>query len=209
MKNLYFVIPALLWLSGCGQKSDETKQALSILENAKEIGENMEKEVEKAKDRRQERIDRGDTQAMHYEKLAEFLPEEIEGYEKDGEMEGNTLNMQGMSYSTVSQSFENSNGDKIKITIMDYNAAENMYQGLMAMYSSGIEIDNTDEHGKGFKIGDDIQGWEVFKKKSKDSEIHAGIVSRFYVNIEAENQESTDFAKAILNQLALDDMSEL
>jgi len=209
MKPLYLLLLISFILYSCGEKVKEAQNALNVLESLAEAAENMEENIEKADEKRQERIERGDTTAMHYEDLAEFLPNSIPGYEPEGEMDGNTTNMPGMSFSTVAQSYRNDAGDRINIAIIDYNAAYSMYNAAMAFYGTGLEIESTEEKIKGFAISDEVKGWEVFKKKTGDAELFAGVASRFYVTIDSRNQEDSEFIKEVLQSMPLDDMSDL
>lgn len=204
-----FLLTAIVLLGSCGKKAKEAAEALSALENMATVGKNMEKEVEKLENKYKERRERGDTLAMHYEDLANFLPISTHGFEPDGDLDGNTTNMMGMSYSNVRQRYADSDGNSLTIEIIDYNAANSLFVAATAVYGTGMEIDNTDERMKGYKLSEDIKGWEVLKKKRNKASVFAGVVGRFFISIEAEGQNDTDGVKDILNAMNLNKMTEL
>jgi hypothetical protein len=110
--------------------------------------------------------------------------------------------MPGMgALSSVKQQYENEDGDRVSITLVDYNATYNMYMTVMAAFGAGFEIDTPEQRAMGFKISEEISGWQEYEKKSKDCKIIAGIADRFYVEIEAENQEDEEFVKSILTDV--------
>ena len=205
MKNYQLTIIAvlaiLLVLPSCKEKLQEAKNLYNAAEGLKEAAENLGDNMEKAKEKSEERAARGDTVAMDYETLAGYLPESFDGYDKEGELKGNSVKMAGISYSTAEQTYVNSDGDKVKILLADYNGAQSMYMGVMALYGTygaGIEINNNKESIKGFSLNDNIKGWEVNKKKTGQQSVFVGIADRFYATVEVENASEAGYAKEIL-----------
>ena len=202
MKTFYsvlFIFFFSLLLIRCGGKVKEAKDAYSNLKNLSNAAETMAKEMEEANDAMKDRRERGDTLAMHYEELAKYLPSAVGEYEKSGDLDGGTTNMSGAgSFSNVTQVYENSEGNRLKISILDYNAAQMMFMASMAAYASGFSIDTPESMIKGLEISDNIKGWQEFQKKSKQAKSVVGIANRFYVEVEAGNQEGTDFTNSVL-----------
>jgi len=189
------VYSLLFFVTSCScDRYNEAKNAVNLVKNLAENAENIQESMEEANNRMEDRKKRGDTIAIHYEQLAEYLPDSFAGYEKDGDMDGGTTKTPGIgSYSTVSQKYLNEDGDKVEINIVDYNTAYAMYTTIMAAYASGFEIDNTNEQIKGFKHSDDVTGWTILRKKDHVAEAYAGISDRFHITVQADNQESIDF----------------
>ena len=212
MNRLITTLTALLILvliSTCGQKTKETTEAISALKSIAKAGENMEKDMDRLEKKQEERRQKGDTLAMHYEELAKFLPSDIVGFEINGDLDGNSTNMMGMSYSNVRQTYVDVDGYVLTIEIMDYNFANSMYMAATAIYGVGMEIDNTEQRLKSFTLSEDVKGWEVLKKKKNKASVFVGIAGRFFISIEADGQEDTDLVKEILDGLDLDQLAKL
>ncbi|MCB0806580.1 MAG: hypothetical protein KDC05_12340 [Bacteroidales bacterium] len=141
-------------------------------------------------------------EAMNYKELQGYLPASISGYEA-GEPGGQTTNMQGMSFSSADIKFTNSSGGYIQITLLDYKAAINMYQAATAMWNAGMSFENDDQIARSVQWEDDIAGWEEFRKKDKEGKIALGIGNRFFLSIEANQQEDLDFVKSIAKKMDL------
>ena len=205
MSTIFKTLSALaiiLFTASCScERLQEAKQAVDNVKNLAEAAESMGEEIQEAEKRLEERKAKGDTMAIHYEELAKLLPESYKGYEKSGDLDGGTTKTPGMgSYSNVSQRYENADGDRLRISITDYNAAYAMFTTVMGAYMAGFEIDNTREHVKGFEAGDDMRGWTSFQKKDGDVELNAGIGDRFHISVEADNQEDVDMVMDVATE---------
>lgn len=193
------------------ERYNEAKNAVKAVKNLAENTENIQESILEANDRMEERKERGDTLAVHYEQLAEYLPGSFAGYEKDGEMNGGTTKTPGLgSYSNVVQSYLDAEGNELEVSIVDYNTALAMYSTVMAVYASGFEIDNTNEHIKGFEHSEQVKGWTVLHKKNHKAEAYAGVSDRFHISVKADNQENTDLVmEVITNGIPLDQLVKL
>lgn len=203
-------LAAALMLSfvNCGgesKKEEEEKAAAKSLGGAlgslMKMGKEMEKSAKAAQDKQAERRAKGDTLAMPYAELQKYLPV-IEGYKME-EPDGGSVNMNGMSYSNAEGRYKNDKGKTIKVSIIDYNQAYSMYSAATAMWAMGMTIDTPKEKANGFKIDDNTGGWEVYQKKNKQATVTLGIGDRFWVNVEAEDQENTEFVKEIAKKIDL------
>ena len=192
----------LVFVASCScDRYDEAKNALNAVKNLAENADDIQESMDEANKRMEDRKKRGDTIAIHYEKLAEYLPESFAGYKKDGDIDGGTTTSPGLgSFSNVGQRYLNADGDEVEIDIVDYNTAFAMYSTIMAAYASGIEIDNVDEQIKGFEYSDEIKGWTVLWKKDHVAEAYIGVSDRFHISVQADNQESTDFVIDVITQ---------
>ncbi|PCJ25151.1 MAG: hypothetical protein COA97_08370 [Flavobacteriales bacterium] len=171
------------------------KMSKNMQENAKKMEKNME--------------ERKDAKAIHYEELMKYLPKSIDGYTQKNEPKGASMDMTGMSYSSAEVKFENNNGDRISVALIDYNAAYSMYSMSTAMWASGFKIDTSEEIGQSISLGDNINGWESYKKKRKNASVMLGIGNRFLLTIEGGNQENCDFLKDIAKSMELDKLASL
>lgn len=199
MHRLTILLVCCFFLSACGEKMKEAKNTFNNFKNIAESAQNIQEEIRDQSEKLKERKERGDTVALHFEELSAYLPKDIDGYKLDGDLDGSTTKTPGLlSVSEVSQRYVNADGDRLEVKLVDYIGAFSVYTSMFSVYASGFEIDNSNEHLKGFTIDDDIKGWQVYKKKSKKAEINAGISGRFVVTIKADNQPSVEFAKEIM-----------
>lgn len=204
-KSILWLLPIILF--SCGEKAQEVKNVYEAVSNLDEMAESIEQETTAAEKKRQERIAKGDTLAMPYADLQKYLPKEISGYSLDGEPEGSTMNMPGMSYSQCEQSFVKGD-DRITVAIYDYNGAYDMYTGATALFSTGMSFENDQEKAQGVSLkGDKFKGWETFKKTDKNASLLLGVGHRFYLSINAEKQENTDFVKSIAENMNLEELA--
>ncbi|MFQ5334468.1 MAG: hypothetical protein ACE5DN_00170 [Flavobacteriales bacterium] len=200
-----------LLLASCGG-SDEDSDQIDIKKNPlgalMKMGKEMEKQANETADIMAERRKNGDTLAMPYQELQHFLPESIEGFTR-GEPNGATMNMSGMSYSSAECNYTGADGAYVRVSLVDYNAAFNLYTAATSIWAAGLSIDTPEEKTNGFKVNDEISGWETLKKKSKDVSVVVGAGKRFLITVEANNQEGTDFAKDIAVDIAKGGLSSI
>jgi hypothetical protein len=215
MKKLITIaaaFPMLMIATSCScERYEEAKNAVNAVKNLAENAESIQQSMEDANKRAQERKERGDTVAIHYEQLAEYLPEAFNGYEKEGEMDGGTTKTPGLgSYSNVEQKYLNANGDKVEVSLVDYNTAYAMYSTVMAAYAAGFEVDNTNEQIKGFEHSEQVKGWTILHKKDKMAEAYAGVSDRFYIMVKADNQEDVQLVMDVTTkEIPVDQLANL
>ncbi|MEZ5082811.1 MAG: hypothetical protein R2750_05115 [Bacteroidales bacterium] len=145
-------------------------------------------------------------EVMNYKDLQSYLPTSINGYEA-GEPGGSTMNMQNMSFSSADIEFTNANGDNIRITLVDYSAAISMYQAATAMWNAGMSFEDDESVAKSVKWDENIMGWEEYRKMDKEANLSLGIGNRFFLSIQADNQNNIDFVKSIAKSMALNELS--
>lgn len=189
------------------EKPKEEEKPKNPLEALAKMGQAMSGQAEAQNDALKKRRERGDTLAMPYADLQKYLPE-IDGY-KRGEPSGASVTMMNTSYSTADASYKNDNGGKIKVTIIDYNQAFGLYNTAAMVWTMGMTVDTPEETAKGFKLAGDIAGLETFKKKSKKATVVLGVGQRFWVSVEANDQENTDFVKSVAQQVDLEKLASL
>jgi hypothetical protein len=196
------LLPAALLFTAC-EGIQKAKEAANAVSAAKNYAENVEAGQKKAEERRA----KGDTLALPYAELQKYLPAAVAGYEKEGEPEGQTMNMAGASYSTAAQTYKK--GDQtLKITITDYNGAYALYGMATAVMASGYSMENADEKVGGIDLGVG-KGWEDIKKKDKTASVLVGLSDRFFVQAEASNQANSDFVKEVVKSMDLQKLAAL
>jgi ABC-type glycerol-3-phosphate transport system substrate-binding protein len=219
MKKFLVIISASIFAFGlvsCGGKKagDEKteEESVNTSTNPLDALTNMAKDAENGNDAAQaklkERRAKGDTLAMPYAELIKYLPTSVNGY-KAGEPDGSSINMPGASYSTANITFTKDNGDNIKVTLMDYNAAYGMYSSMTGMWALGMSVDSPDEKAEGVKFDGNIGGWEDYHKKSHDASITLGVGYRFWVSVEGTNQDGIDFVKSVAKTMDLKKLDNL
>jgi len=142
---------------------------------------------------------------IHYKYLQKFLPNSIDGYVSE-DPEGTTLTMQGFSVSSAEAEYTSDNGDYVRVSILDYNAAMSVYQMSTAMWGMGITIDSDDEYAKSFTLNSEVNGWETFDKRNNKANVVAGIGNRLLITVVANNQTDTEKSKDILASMNLKSM---
>ena len=211
MKKIALLLVFPLIISACGG-NDEPKEEDNIDIEKNPLGALMkmsEKMAENAEQMEKNMKDRKNAKAIHYEELIKYLPENIDGYTRKEEPNGASMDMSGMSYSSAEVRFENDNGDRINIALIDYNAAYSMYSMATVMWSAGFKIDTSEEFGQSINFGKNINGWESYKKKKNDANIVLGIGDRFLLTIDGDNQEDCSFLKDIAKSIDLDELTTL
>jgi hypothetical protein len=143
---------------------------------------------------------------MNYTDLQQYLPGSIPGYEA-GEPGGSTMTMQGLSYSTADIEFTGADGAYVRVSLLDYSGAASMYQAATAMWSTGMSFEDDDTMVKSFELQDDVIGWEEYRKKLKEAQVALGIGERFFLTIEANKQNGTEFVKDIATDMDLEGLA--
>ena len=186
MKKVYKLIvlfSVVLGVSSCGAKEVENES----LEPTTPVIENSTNGLKPSEG----------GEPIHYKDLEKFLPVAIEGYDME-DPEGSTLKMAGLSVSSATAEYTSANGDYIRVSILDYNAAPSLYKTETAMWGKGITIDSYDEYAKSFSLNNSLNGWESFEKINKKAIVVVGIGNRILITIEANNQSDAEKAKDIL-----------
>ena len=210
MKNLSILLLAftIVIFTACG--GDKKEENIDVEKNPlgalMKMGENMKENAEKMEKKAK---DHTNAKAIHYEELIKYLPETVAGYQRNEDPKGASMDMGEMSYSSAEIRFENENGDRIKITLFDYNAAYSMYSMATAMWASGFKIDTSEELGQSINLGENINGWESFNKKQKDASVVLGIGDRFLLNIEGNNQKDCEFLKEVAKSMDLSKLASI
>lgn len=199
-----------LLLPGCGEKMKEAQQAMENVKSITENAQQAQQETNEAQKRRAERRAKGDTLAIPYKDLQQYLPSSINGYTA-AEPSGNSMDMAGMSYSTGTRRYtrQGANGEEaIEISLTDYNATESAYEVAAAWMALGLKADNDEQTVKTYKLDYPASGgMETYHKKDKRSELTYALGGRFILTIKADNQSSIDGVKGIATSMKLSELA--
>ncbi|MCJ7582536.1 MAG: hypothetical protein MUP98_18625 [Candidatus Aminicenantes bacterium] len=136
---------------------------------------------------------------IHWSKLIPFLVD-LDGWEADGDAEGQTTNMMGMSVTVVERSYTNENRS-LKITITDSGYVQMVLAGIKMMMQ--FEVDSSDEYIKKVTI-EDFPGVEKYNYDGKDAEIILVLNDRFLVLLEGNEFEKEQVSELTNKAKALD-----
>ncbi|WP_035564044.1 hypothetical protein [Hymenobacter sp. IS2118] len=206
-KQLMILASALVLVTGCeqAQKAQESYSTISQLSKA---GENIEETMDKAKTQRTEREQRGDTLSLPYKELQQYLPTTVSGYTA-GELSGQSQKMSGISFSMADREYT-AGESTVKVSLVDYNGADEMYQGMAAMYSLGLEQENDEKIlGPTTLKMDGVNGMETFYKKDGRAEMSLAINGRFLLNLTADKQKDMSLLKSIAEDMDLEKLSKM
>lgn len=217
MKNFALLLLSVAFLFSCGgNENSDIKQTMDAINNMGKLADaaqNVEDHQKVAAEKIAARKAKGDTLAVHFEKLQAYLPSSISGYTPEKPY-GQSVNMGGFSFSEASRKFvkKNSDGseDYIEVKLVDYNQAYEIYSGLTIWISSGMSVENSDGYERGFKPGPEyVYGWEKYSKGNKNAEIFMAIGFRFLLSIESNNQNDTETLKSIANGINLKELAAM
>src|SRR5580700_10789807 len=93
-----------------------------------------------------------------------------------------------MSYSSVNIRFKKDNGDWVRVSIVDYNQAYNLYNTASMVWKMNISADSPQKKTNSIKLDNTEGGLENYNKQNKEAKITLGVGSRFWIDVEASNQ---------------------
>jgi hypothetical protein len=191
---------------GCSEKAKEMKEAATAAQVTAGAAGKMKESMDASQKFYADRKAKGDTVAMEYKALEEYLPKDIAGYKPEGGPTGNKTSMQGFSISTAEQSYvatDAGNPARIKISLADYGGTEGGY-GVASLPLSFAMSSEDDHHRMGSRKFDTpyTAGIEEYNKDSKDAKVSVGTRYRYWVVVEASNQK--DDQSAMVSSVAED-----
>jgi len=199
-------------LTGCDQVQEARNQANAVASLSR-AAENMEQSLADAGKRQAERRQKGDTLAIPYQQLQQYLPTQIDGYQKAGDPEGSMINMTGMSYSTCSQEYKagpDDNPRTLKVTIVDYNSAAGLYTAATAMVGAGFSMEDDQQKVQSADLGvGGIKALETYYKQDHRASLAAGVNDRFFLTVEATQQDDTELVRKVAKDLDLGKLAGL
>lgn len=204
---LLLLIAVSVAVASCGQKVDETAEAMNNLKSLAASADEVQVSQDQLEQRRQERKSKGDTLALTGDQLKSLLPNSIDGYQ-GSDPETSSMEIPGMSFSQVSRSYSNAKGESVKITLTDYNASEMGWAAASALFALKWKVDNSTETSGTFQTANPlVNGHATFSKQSKSATVTYGLGGRFLLIIEAQNQSNSDWAKSTAQSLDLNKLA--
>ncbi|WP_223649067.1 hypothetical protein [Hymenobacter psoromatis] len=207
IKFLPWLAAALLLSTSC-EKAQKAQETYSNLSKLSEAGKNLETTMEAAKDRHAERVKSGDTLSLPYKDLENYLPADVSGYTA-GAPSGQSMKTAGMAFSSAERTFTRDTAE-VKVSVIDYNGANQLYQGASAMFSLGLESEDDESLTKEAKLGlDGVKGSETFHKKTGEADLTLAVGDRFLVTIAGTKQQNLELVEAVAKSMDLKKMAKL
>jgi hypothetical protein len=195
-------------LAACGKKADDVKNAISAVQAV--ASGKVEEGLKDAEKLQQERVAKGDTLAMPYADLKNFLPTDVSGYTASGSPEGSSQNMAGFSMSQTRQRWTGPAGadgstPEVEVSLVDLGGTQQGYAMMAAPLMMGFSQE--DDHHKAGSVKVDLPytaGWEEFNKDSKDAKFTAVTRYRYMITVEARNQteDQSKMVRSIAEEIA-------
>ena len=207
MKTFVTVLLGAALLTGCEQ-AQKAKESYSAISKLKEAGENLEANMDKAKTQREERVKRGDTLSLPYKELQAFLPTEVSGYTAANPT-GQSMKMSGIAFSTAGRDFTK-DSVTVKTELIDYNGANQLYQGASAMLGLGMESEDDEQITKSTTLGiDGASGMATYRKKDRQAELMLAVGNRFLIKVSADKQPDLELVESVAKQMQLEKLAEM
>lgn len=145
-----------------------------------------------------------DDKAVSYKELQKHLPDKVADFTAIDEPEGQSMSMNGMSYSAASQGYMK--GDvKMTISLMDYKGAGSLYTAAAMAWTTTMEYEDDEQKVSGFKDGD-FHGLISVGKEYKEVSLTTGYKGRYLIQIEVQGSDNEAKVKEILKKLSLADL---
>jgi predicted ribosome quality control (RQC) complex YloA/Tae2 family protein len=201
------IVCTVLLFVACGlggnKQKIKTKDGEITISDLKNAGEQIQENMDEAAKKKEERRKRGDTLAINYKELQQYLPSPA-GYEKDGEPGGESVSMPGLgSFSKAEQRYKS--GEKeLEVELLDYNQSDLGYSTATAMFAMNIQVENDREKSGTFETGmKDIRGYEQVYKKDQRVTVSYAIANRFILSLNLRGSNDADELKAIVKGMNL------
>ncbi|RSK43880.1 hypothetical protein [Hymenobacter rigui] len=208
MKTLVFALLGTALLTTACEQAQKAKESYSAISKLKEAGEKLETSMEEVKTQREDRVKRGDTLSLPYKDLQAYLPAEISGYTA-ANPSGQSTKMSGIAFSTAARDFTKDNST-VKVELMDYNGAHQLYQGAAGLLGMGLESENDEELVKSTDLGvKGVSGMETYRKKDRQAELMLAMGGRFMVKITADQQPDLQLVESVAKQIDLEKLAEM
>lgn len=138
--------------------------------------------------------------SLHYSELSKYIPDNFESYKLTEEKDGATVDVGGVTFSSVTASYSNGNSE-LEIALMDYVQATSMFMAQTSVWQTGISIDTNEEKASTIELNG-LKGWQVFSKADKEASLILAVHDRYIVSIAVTNSSLSE-AKSIAKQMRL------
>lgn len=199
--SILLAIAMMITVIGCGKKAEEAKQAFDVLKDLPKKAEQMQQNIDQGEKKKQERRQRGDTLALNFKKLQEYLPKSVDGY-GEAKLGGESVNMGGFSMSSAKADYEKADGSSsVHIELVDYNENYGLYAGL-AFWMQGYSMENDQRYERTFGTGiENTWALEKFEKHNGEAELIYALSWRFMLTLRADGQKDTEFLKSVAKKI--------
>jgi hypothetical protein len=198
-------------LTACGGKEEQAENATDsarYMQRYMRWQEKIKKTEQETKQKRQARFKKGDTLAIKPQKLKEYLPTKILGFQTEGHLIDNPSNFSGRAFSSVEQGYVKGN-QHLRITITDHNGKTAPdYATMLATWRETIFQDNRREYSAGVLIQKNIKSWAYLHKRKRRAELTLLVSDRITVFIMADNQANTELIRQIAEQMDLQTLNK-
>lgn len=196
------IIVGSLAVFGCSKEVQEAAESLKNLQSVASSADDLAKTTSHLEKLHQQRRDRGDTVSLDPAELAKYLPATIDGYQS-GEPATESVNAMEMAYSKATREYTSSKGT-VTVSLTDYNSSYAAYTISSAVFALNIKVDNSEETSGTFQTDNPlISGHQTYSKTGHNATVLFGIAGRFWLEIEATNQSSSDWARSIGEKMNL------
>ncbi|GAB3292502.1 hypothetical protein [Hymenobacter tenuis] len=208
MKKLATLLLGTSLLTTACEQAQQAKESYTAISKLKDAGERLETSMDEAKTQREEREKRGDTLSLPYKDLQAYLPTEVSGFTAANPT-GQSMKMSGIAFSTAGRDFTK-DSVTVKTELIDYNGANQMYQGASAMLGLGLESEDDDQITKSSSLGiKGASGMETYRKKEREAEILLAVGGRFLVKVSADKQNDLALVESVAKQINLEKLAEM
>jgi hypothetical protein len=146
----------------------------------------------------------GNVTLVDYEVLKGLVPE-LGGWERS-DVKGQQVTM-GISVSSAEARY--AKGDaSMKLEIVDTSFSQIVLAPIMMFARSGYEEKSDDGYKKGITLGG-VPGFESWEKGNRDAEVHLLVGGRFLVNVEANDVDNPEAARALAQAVDLKKLAGL
>ena len=208
MKKILPLLTLPLLLATSCEQAQKAREGYNNLEKLSKAGEQMEANMEASKTRRAEREQHGDTLALSYKDLQNYLPANVSGYAAQ-EPSGQSMKVSGMSFSTAERKFTK-DADEVEVKLVDYNGANQLFQGASMMFSLGLESEDSESRVQSVSFKQEgVKGMETLHKNSGETELVMAVGDRFIVTITGTHQKDFALVEDIAQRMDLAKLTKL
>lgn len=145
-----------------------------------------------------------EAELTHHTELQKCFPESIRSsYIGEGEMEGSTMQMEGMKMSEATYTYKKKDGAEFNVSIIDYSGATDIYKNAFAVYQKGLYVENGDEIIQAIEFAGN-PGWTTWNAGTQSGDMVLSKAERYIIIISGSNLPSTEFLYDIAGGLKLD-----
>jgi hypothetical protein len=208
LKQTAIALAAIVLLfTACKDAKKEEPKKMETLGDLVKAVEGMGKDQEQQADKWAERRAKGDTLAIPYKELQNYLPD-APGYTKEGGPKGEQMTMPMMgSISSARQNYTGG-GKSLEIEIMDYNAAFQGFSMAAMPYKMGISSEDDNMKTGPVSLGiADVIAYETIHKNTKAAELVLIVADRFLIKLDGSQMEDSGTLQRIAKSMKLGELA--